>query len=76
MSDQVEGAITARAHILQKGLNCPFCGSEEVVAGAAGLFFKGAATQYRLCKACAREWVDTYELTGFQPLREEGKEDA
>jgi transposase-like protein len=62
-------AMNQAGHCLQKGANCPVCGSNYI----EGNFVEtggGVARQGMICLDCGATWVDQYALTGYTGLVE------
>ena len=64
MEDEHEGGpamLGRKAHIKQKGLSCPFCGSLFIQGGFIEIE-TGKAFQKMACTECEGTWQDIYEL--------------
>lgn len=62
---------TAAMHeaYLQHPYFCPFCGHGSIEATKIDAFENMMFQQVR-CDSCGTEWADTYELTGFEQVKE------
>lgn len=56
--------LTNEQHIAAGANKCPYCGSEYINGGQVEID-SGQAAQPVDCSDCAKEWVDTYVLTGW-----------
>jgi len=59
-----------KAHIKQKGLSCPFCGSLSIQGGFIEIE-EGKAFQGMKCTECEAHWQDVYKLIDMEPDAED-----
>jgi hypothetical protein len=56
--------MTDAQYVAQGGKECPYCRSDDIVAGEHE--FGGAyAAQNVTCRSCGRTWVEVFELAGW-----------
>src|SRR5262249_10903994 len=55
-----------RQYVRQGGARCPYCGSEEILAGTIRSDF--VITVDVDCQACHREWQERYDLAALYEL--------
>ena len=59
--------MKSAAYLRAKGGVCPYCRSVEI-EGMSTIQAEGTTAWQRIeCSACQRDWVDIYELTGYEP---------
>lgn len=55
-----------QARYLTNPGKCPYCQSTDITGDSIEVDGDGAS-QHISCSHCHEQWIDTYELTGFQP---------
>ena len=61
-------AYAAERYVKKGGVECPFCGSNDIEGGEVAID-AGGATQEVSCLECGESWYDLYALTGYLPAR-------
>jgi len=63
--------LLSKQYVAEGGYRCPACGSDNI---ASGYIEADGATGYAdvVCHDCKAEWVDVWELVGYDNLTTKG----
>ena len=61
-------SLSQERYVETFGLECPNCGSTEVYGWDLEDYGTSSANRPCNCGECNAEWVETYELTGYDSL--------
>lgn len=56
-----------KKYLKEGGVNCPFCGSEDIEGGHIDID-AGGAWQHITCLNCEKRWNDMYVLTDVEEV--------
>jgi predicted Zn-ribbon and HTH transcriptional regulator len=59
--------MTSDEYVGKLGLRCPHCKSENICAGEINAD-SGSLVQQVSCDDCGAEWLDAYQLIGYEKL--------
>ena len=65
--------MTGAEYVKRRGLACPFCGSSQVEEYDRPDVQDGWALQPVTCLVCAKDWTDSYKLSGYCYTDEAGE---
>lgn len=60
-------ALSSKDYTKQGGVKCPNCKSEDIEGFDVDVDF-GTASQPVTCNDCGADWVDIYNLVGYEDL--------
>jgi len=60
--------LTEDQYIQAGGNRCPHCASEDIESWDLPIVEGATATQKIGCNSCNKEWVDQYQLVGFETI--------